>query len=127
MVSPSPRKTYSMRFAATLAAGTVNWAPGASLRVHTATSLSGREAQELGGGGGAFVSPSRPATMVTSVVFPAESRWSCLGTELLQSMEKRGSTSLSTLGRLSQIWKSSTGLEALRLRRGNISECRIPF
>lgn len=98
-----PRKKYSIRFVPGDAAGSVNRAPGSIFMVQIATSLSGLEAHDFGGGEGALASPSRPATTISSVAFPAASRSTILGIVWLQNIAKCGSANLSARGRFNQI------------------------
>src|SRR4051812_44502818 len=53
----SPRKKYKVRLLPLFAAGRFHLARGANRRVQMATSESGRDAQECGGGEGALASP----------------------------------------------------------------------
>ena len=92
-----------------------------------ATSASARAAHECGGGGSGTTSPKRPATTVMSTVSrPLSSSTWRAGIASAQSMEKCGSTNLSAFGRLSQIWKSSSGFGPSRSRSGNISAVDDP-
>ncbi len=91
-----------------------------------ATSVSGRDAHESGGGAGARRPSSSPATTVTVVVRPSGPGTSTTGVSRAQSIEKYGSASFDSPGRLSQIWNSSSGFGASSLSSGNISECTMP-
>src|SRR4029079_16117098 len=98
-----------MRLLPRVAGGNFQAASEDMRMVQIATSVSGRDAHEFGGGAGAFSPSSTPATTVISVVRPTASLAIPLGTALSQSMAKYGSANLSSAGRLSQIWKSSSG------------------
>src|SRR6185295_3074157 len=109
------------------AGGIVHAASEDILMVQIATSVSDREAHDFGGGGGAFAPEYVPATTVIPVVLPAESVTTLVGTSLSQSIAKCGSTNLSSPGRLSQIWNSSSRFGPFESSNGNISEWTIPF
>ena len=64
---------------------------------------------------------------VTSVFTLRSSVETTRGVRSFQSIVKYGSTILSAAGRFSQIWKSSPVFGALRLTRGNISQCCTPW
>src|SRR5205823_992245 len=75
-----------------------------------ATSASARAAHEFGGGGDGTRSPSAPAiTVISPTIAPWSSLTSRRGIDSSHSIVKYGSTDLSALGRLSQIWNNSTG------------------
>ncbi len=96
--------------------------------VQMATSASGCEAHDSGGGASGLGAPgSAPATTVTVVARPASSWWTRRGMRSFHSMVKCGSTILLRAGRFSQIWNSSSGLGAVALSSGNISECTMPL
>ena len=111
-----------------VAAGSVQRAPGSRCSVQMATSASGWDAQDSGGGlSGASAPGSAPATTVTVVRRPSASRCCRRGMRSFHSMVKCGSTILFRAGRFSQIWKSSSGLGSVALSSGNISECWMPL
>ena len=125
----SPTKKYSMRCVPSpCAAGRVHSAPGSMRSVQMATSPSGCEAQDSGGGARGSGAPgSAPATTVTVVARPAASLCTRRGMRSSHSMVKCGSTILFLAGRFSQIWNSSSGLGSVALSSGNISECTMPL
>ena len=61
-----------------------------------------------------------------SVARPRSSRAATTGVSRAHSIEKCGSTSFDSAGRLSQIWNSSSGFGASASSSGNISECTMP-
>src|SRR6185295_4856952 len=101
--SSLPPKKYRVRFEPARAAGNDHFAWGAMRIAQIARSDSGRAAQELGGGGGAFVPARSPATRVTCVVRPASSVCVTRGIASAQNIEKYGALNLSAAGRFSQI------------------------
>src|SRR5262245_51285232 len=98
-----PLKKYRVRFEPARAAGNDHFACGAMRIAQIARSDSGRAAHELGGGAGAFVPASAPATSITSVARPASSVCVIRGIASAQNIEKYGALNLSDAGRFSQI------------------------
>ena len=100
------------------AAAASSVAPGSDARCQIATSASGRDAHEFGGGGGRRRPASAPAMTVISVLRPVvvggDVRAGCPRSH---SIVKYGSTILSAAGRLSQIWNSSSGLGPLAVEQ----------
>src|SRR3989344_4339704 len=100
----SPTKKYSMRCVVSpFAAGSVHSAPGSRCSVQMATSPSGWEAQNSGGGGSGSGAPgSAPDTAVTVVARPAASWCTRRGMRSFHSMGKCGAAT-KTRGRAQRI------------------------
>src|SRR5258708_3239416 len=104
MASEGPAKKNSVRAVrAPVAFGRTHEAPACILMHQMATSVSLRDAHDRGGGDGARLPASSPATTMTSVVLPASSAKVHRGTSPLHSIAKCGSTILSARGRFNQI------------------------
>ena len=115
-----------MRTVSGPAGGRTQDEPGSKRRCQMATSVSVRLAQDRGGGGAGCSPASAPAITVISTDRPSASVATTRGMSSSHSIEKWGSTSLSSPGRFSQIWNSSVGLSASSSTRGNISAWTMP-
>src|SRR5688572_20542822 len=99
----SPSNRYSVRSVPGSVRGSSKRAPGDNTIDQMATSDSGLDAHESGGGAGAARPACEPATIVTETGRPASSTRSSRGTWAFQNIEKNGLANLRLAGKFSQI------------------------